>query len=98
MITRLVKMTFREEKVSEFLTLYNNSRERIAGFDGCIKVSLFQDINHPAIFFTYSEWLSEAHLDIYRKSEIFLTIWKKAKACFASPAEAWSLNDTFKNF
>lgn len=93
MITRLVKLTLESHKIVLFLTLFKSSEEKILSSKGCKKLKLFTDLNHPCIYFTYSEWDSESDLYNYRNSEIFQSIWKTAKTCFAAPAEAWSLNE-----
>jgi (4S)-4-hydroxy-5-phosphonooxypentane-2,3-dione isomerase len=97
MIIRLVKLTLQASKVPEFLALFKSSEENIKKFRGCRRLFLYRDVNNPDTFFTYSEWDSESDLEFYRNSEVFLSIWKNAKACFSAPAEAWSLNDVDQN-
>ena len=64
--------------------------EKIRGFEGCNSLKLLQDVNKPAIFFTYSVWNSEDDLNNYRHSELFAKVWKATKSKFAGRAEAWS--------
>ena len=92
MIVRIVQMTFRAEEVDNFQTLFNERKERIRHFEGCSHLELWQDAHHPNIFFTYSMWQSEAHLDHYRFSELFKDTWAKTKALFADKPNAWSVN------
>ena len=54
-------------------------------------LELWQDSANPAIFFTYSHWESEAHLNHYRFSEFFKDTWGKTKALFADKPQAWSV-------
>jgi len=91
MIVRVVRMTFREDTTEEFLTLFNERKHLIRGFEGCTHLELWQEAHKPNVFFTYSMWKSEAHLDHYRFSELFKDTWAKTKALFAEKANAWSV-------
>jgi hypothetical protein len=84
-------MTFREEAVEEFTKLFEERKSRIKGFDGCTHLELWQDSNCPNIFFTYSHWLSEDHLNHYRFSDFFKDTWGKTKALFKEKPRAWSV-------
>ncbi|MGV6844854.1 MAG: putative quinol monooxygenase, partial [Lutibacter sp.] len=59
--------------------------------DGCRLLELNRDINNPSIFFTYSYWESENHLNQYRKSELFKEVWSHTKIYFNDKPEAWSV-------
>lgn len=91
MIIRIVQMKFREEEIAAFQELFEGRRERIRNFEGCLHLELWQDARQPAIFFTYSHWESESHLDLYRFSEFFKDTWSRTRALFAEPPKAWSL-------
>jgi len=91
MIVRVVKMVFRAEETEAFLAYFDGRKERIRGFDGCMHLELWQSPQDPRIFFTYSHWLSEAHLEAYRRSEFFDETWRATRARFAAPAEAWTV-------
>ncbi len=91
MIIRIVKMTFQPEKVNEFLTIFNDSKQLIRNMTGCKHLELLNDINSPTIFFTYSYWDSENDLRNYRDSLLFQNVWKKTKILFSVKAEAWSV-------
>lgn len=96
MIIRIVKMNFKAEKRNDFLEIFNSSKERIRNFEGCSHLELLNDAQSPNTFFTYSFWESEEHLDRYRNSELFGTVWSKTKILFDSKPEAWSLTQTVK--
>lgn len=91
MIVRIVKMEFEQAKVDTFLELFNAARDKIAGFDGCLKLDLLPSADSPNLFFTYSIWKSEEHLETYRRSELFKHTWAKTKVLFSNKPEAWSL-------
>lgn len=91
MIVRIVQMTFREEAVSDFTTLFAERKATIRNFDGCNHLELWRDNTNPNIFFTYSKWDSQSALDHYRFSEFFKDTWGKTKALFAAPPQAWSV-------
>ena len=50
MITRIVKLTFKQEHVDDFLKVFNNSKEKIRSFEGCNHLELLQDINSVNVF------------------------------------------------
>lgn len=91
MIVRIVKMSFAEENVKTFLELFEQRKQLIRGFDGCLHLELWQQSGVLNVFFTYSKWESEQHLDHYRYSELFKDTWARTKALFAGKAEAWSV-------
>ncbi len=95
MITRIVKMTFKQEDIDSFLEIFKVSKHKILAFDGCHHLQLLNDKTNPCIFFTFSIWDSEAHLAQYRASELFETTWAKTKKLFASKPEAWTLDRRF---
>ncbi len=90
MLTRIVKMHFRSEEISNFKLLYEGVKLNIAGFEGCEGVKLVQELNNPGILFTISLWKSEEHLENYRKSELFRDTWAKTKLLFAAKPMAWT--------
>jgi len=91
MITRIVKMTFRAEYLTEFIEIFNESATLIASFEGCCSVRLMQDANNENVYFTLSNWQSEDQLNAYRSSLLFKTTWGKIKPMFSDKAQAWSL-------
>jgi len=96
MIIRIVRMEFRTAEVPAFQALFNERKELIRAFEGCQHLELWQDAKTPEVFFTYSIWLSEEHLDRYRFSELFKDTWARTKELFSAKPEAWSLNRLVK--
>jgi quinol monooxygenase YgiN len=95
MITRVVKMTFRPEMVNEFVQLLKINKSRIAGFKGCLHLEIFQTINNPCVFFTYSKWENEENLNEYRNSDLFEKVWGQTKIMFSEKPQAWTLTEVF---
>lgn len=93
MITRIVKMTFREDKVDAFKALFYQNCVAITASAGCRSVNLFTDAAHSATFFTISQWGSLDDLNTYRNSQLFNEVWQKTKAMFSEKPEAWSLTE-----
>lgn len=93
MIVRVVKMTFSEERVPEFLANFENNKSAIRAFDGCHKLRLLKQLNSENVYFTYSWWDSENALDGYRNSELFKGVWANTKPLFSAKPEAWSLTN-----
>jgi|SRR5580692_4098552 heme-degrading monooxygenase HmoA len=91
MIVRIVKMEFQQTNINSFLDLFNSTRNKISSFDGCTGLELLNSVDTPNIYFTYSTWKSEKHLENYRNSELFKITWTKTKEMFSNKAEAWSL-------
>ncbi len=59
MITRIVKLHFQEDKVSDFLALLDQVVTKVNAFPGCHEMYMLRDIHTPSIFITYSIWDSE---------------------------------------
>jgi hypothetical protein len=93
MIKRIVKMTFREDAVARFLNIFEESKDQISAFDGCLHLELLRSIDRPNLLFTLSHWENEQALEAYRQSGLFKSTWKKTKALFAEKAEAWSVKE-----
>lgn len=92
MLIRIVKLTFKPENIPSFEQIFNASKNGIVAFDGCNMVELYQDIDDPCIFFTYSFWDTASDLENYRNSDFFKTVWGKTKKLFADKPEAWSVH------
>ncbi|MBI9042660.1 putative quinol monooxygenase [Lutibacter sp.] len=92
MFVRIVKMTFDATKIEQFLENFNENKTKIRNFEGCRLLELYKDKNEPTIFFTYSYWDSEKHLNNYRNSELFKAVWAKTKILFSDKPEAWSVD------
>lgn len=93
MITRVVKMTFKQDDVQKFKQIFAESAALIQSFEGCNEVRLMQDKSNESVYFTLSKWQSEEHLNSYRSSVLFQTTWTKVKPMFSEKAQAWSLLD-----
>ncbi|QSE96112.1 putative quinol monooxygenase [Fulvivirga lutea] len=90
MLIRVVRMTFEQKNVDDFLAVFNESKDRIRNFPGCQHLELLKDYNQPNIFSTYSIWDDETALDAYRHSELFEGVWAKTKALFSDKPMAFS--------
>jgi hypothetical protein len=90
---RIVKMTFQNDKVEDFLEIFNEIHTEIKNFDGVISLKLHRQINQPNVLFTVSEWASPEKLENYRNSDLFKRTWAKTKVLFADKPEAWSLEE-----
>ena len=90
MINRIVKLTFKEKNIPLFISIWNESRAKIAAFEGCHFVEMLQSKNPQNVCFTYSLWDNEEALNDYRHSELFQQTWAKTKVLFDGKPEAWS--------
>ncbi|RCW92524.1 putative quinol monooxygenase [Winogradskyella arenosi] len=92
MLVRIVKMSFEPSNIEEFLTNFDQVKDKIRHFEGCNFLELYRDKQQPHIFFTYSYWDSEMHLNQYRHSDLFKGVWSKTKPLFNAKPEAWSVD------
>ena len=93
MITRIVRMEFKPEKLSDFLAIFNTSKKQIRTFQGCRHLAIYEDATNKNVRYTYSLWESEIDLEAYRKSELFKNTWSATKLLFAAKAQAFSLGE-----
>ncbi len=92
MFVRIVKMSFHEDKISNFLENFEVIKEKIRNTPGNRLLELYQDKTDKCIFFTYSYWETEQDLENYRNSELFFEIWTDTKKLFNNKPEAWSVD------
>ncbi len=85
-------MSFEPSNIEEFLTNFDQVKDKIRHFEGCNFLELYRDKQQPHIFFTYSYWDSEMHLNQYRHSDLFKGVWSKTKPLFNAKPEAWSVD------
>ena len=79
MLVRIVKMSFHEDKIPDFLENFELMKEKIRNAPGNQFLELYQDKNDKCIFFTY------------RNSELFDGVWTFTKKLFDAKPEAWSV-------
>ena len=92
MFIRIVKLTFKASKVELFLENFNKNKKEIRNFDGCRLLELYRDKNNSTIFFSYSYWETEVHLNAYRNSDFFQSVWINTKVLFSEKPMAWSVD------
>jgi heme-degrading monooxygenase HmoA len=90
MLVRIVRMTFREDTLPDFHTIFDRSKHHIRAFPGNRHLELLRDPDQPNVRITYSLWESADDLEAYRQSELFLTTWAATKRLFATKAVAFS--------
>ena len=90
MIKRIVKLTFQEDKTDAFIAIFEESKNNIRSSEGCLHLELLRSNAPDNVFFTFSIWESEAHLNQYRRSKLFEETWKKIKILFSDRPQAWS--------
>ena len=92
MLVSIVKLSIEDQSIEAFLNNFENSKQKIRGFEGCQFLELYQEQHTKNVFFTYSYWDDEAALNTYRNSDLFKGIWAKTKPMFNAKPEAWSVN------
>lgn len=90
-LQRIVKMTYKLEHCADFEAYFDQIKSQVGNQPGCFGVKLLKDVNPTSgIYFTYSTWIDQVHLNAYRETELFAAVWPTVKAWFSAPAEAWS--------
>lgn len=97
MITRIVKLTFKEDKIADFIAFFDTINTRVSRFENCYGMRLMQEKGNPHVVFTYSAWESEEALNNYRDSEMFGIVWSTIKPWFGARAEAWTVQTYFED-
>lgn len=91
MITRIVRMEFKQEHVQDFLAHFGRIHALIRDYPGVRHLELHRDASRSNVFYTYSKWDSEAALETYRQSDLFKGAWGEVKPWFSEKAQAFSL-------
>jgi len=97
MVTRIVKLTFHEDKIDGFIAFFDTINTKVSRYEGCNGMRLLRDIHRPEVVFTYSYWDSEDALNNYRDSELFGTVWPTIKPWFSEKPEAWTVGTYFED-
>ena len=95
MFVRIVKMSFKEDKIDDFINNFNNNKDKIRNTQGCKLLELYRDKTNPTIFFTYSYWDTQLDLENYRNSQLFKNVWNITKLLFKDKPEAWSVDKVY---
>lgn len=90
MLIRIVRMTFQDDKVEDFLKVFEASKNKIRAFEGCKHLELHRDYSKPNVFSTYSHWEDDKALDGYRHSKLFKGVWAQTKPLFSAKPIAFS--------
>lgn len=91
MLIRIVRMEFEPNKVDDFLKLFEEVKGKISTFPGCKHLELCQDAKLQHVYYTFSKWEAEEHLEKYRHSDFFADTWSKTKVLFGGKPLAYSL-------
>ncbi|MDA0194363.1 MAG: putative quinol monooxygenase [Bacteroidetes bacterium] len=90
MLIRIVRMTFKEDSVDDFLEIFRENSDQIKACNGCVDLELLRDLDNPNVFITKSRWINQSLLEDYRNSEFFKTTWQKTKPLFSEKPLAFS--------
>ena len=93
MLKRIVRMEFDPDRVKDFLTLFDEVKEKISSQEGCRQLELCRDASMDNVYYTFSLWEKEEDLARYRNSEFFVKTWARTKVLFIGKPIAHSLVD-----
>ena len=96
LLLRIVQLTFEAEHVASFQALFEETAPKVRRFSGCQHLELWQDVQNPSHFATYSWWESEDALNAYRDSPFFQGTWARIKPWFAAAPRAVSYQTVYK--
>ena len=96
MIIRIVKLTFQQERVKDFLKNFEENKTKIRAFEGCQHLELLKEEGREDVYFTYSYWENSEALENYRHSQLFKGVWSFTKTLFADKPQAWSVQSIDK--
>lgn len=89
-------MEFHPHHVNDFETLFAKVKEQIRHFPGCLALEVWTAQDAPNVYYTYSRWVSPAHLENYRQSELFGNTWAETKRWFSAKPQAFSALDRYR--
>jgi autoinducer 2-degrading protein len=98
MVTRIVKLTFKESHIEEFLEFFETIKHKVNEYPGCMGMQLMQQKDNKLVVFTYSQWEKEEDLNSYRDSGTFGNVWPNIKPWFDARPEAWTSEIVFNGF
>jgi quinol monooxygenase YgiN len=90
-ITRIVRMEFREEAIASFLETFRKSENLIRHFEGCLSLQLMRDNDNHCLYSTVSVWQNPEALEKYRQSDLFKQVWALTKPGFSAKPQAFTL-------
>lgn len=90
MIVRWVHMHFKPEEVERFIGVFDQSKEAIRQFPGCLSLRLLRDPVDSCSIQTLSTWQNAEDLERYRHSRLFEDTWAKTKVLFDEKPKAFS--------
>ena len=91
MITRIVRMEFKEDAITSFLSAFHAAENQIRNFEGCYSLQLMCDADNSCLYSTISVWENKEALEKYRNSALFFNTWEAAKKGFSKKPVAFSL-------
>jgi quinol monooxygenase YgiN len=83
-------MHFKPEEVEQFIRIFDQSKDAIRQFPGCLSLRLLRDPVDSCSIQTLSRWESADHLERYRNSPLFEETWAKTKVLFDRKPQALS--------
>jgi quinol monooxygenase YgiN len=95
-IQRLVRMSFQTDRISDFMEVFEDSKEKIRNFPGCLALNLIVDFEDSSIIYTSSIWRAFEDLENYRNSELFIQTWRKTKIHFKEKAQTSTFNVIYR--
>jgi (4S)-4-hydroxy-5-phosphonooxypentane-2,3-dione isomerase len=94
-LNRIVRMEFQTEHINDFENLFDQVKDQIRQFPGCLSLQVWTDAESPNVYFTYSRWKSPTDLEAYRHSELFRETWAQTKRWFCAKPQAFSALDRY---
>jgi len=88
MLTLMVKLSVKPEKVDEFLAaLEVNGRSAVRDEPGCYRFDVSRGIDNPSIIYLYEVYADEAALDAHREAPHYIKWRDTVKDWYSAEAE-----------
>lgn len=95
MILRIVKIKIDEVKIDTFKLFMKNLRNEKLRLKGCLHFDYFHEKKNKNIYYTYTIWENEKHLNQYKKSELFKKVISTLNSLSIEEPRAWTIEDAF---
>lgn len=95
MITRIIRLTL---KISheEFTEYINKAKDEFDKFEGCEQIEILKDKIGNNVYFIYTIWKSNKHLNKFRKSEFNKKFWNTIVDLSQNRPQVWSVENIFE--
>ena len=93
MITRIVKISIKQQNQNDFKNYINEVRPIMADFKGCEHIEILKDKSNSNTFSIYSIWKNEKLLEHFRSSEMSGEFNRTIEKWLEKQIQAWTVEN-----